>query len=663
MDEHRLSQQQAGDVLDSNSENQDQQMILLNILRDQAENKPSNYMCQDMSESEVEAMNTQEAMTSEEREDKILKLCSTLSGAEELLHESLMKLTKAWRDPDTTNSNGNRVKDTNCGIIARALREGDDKCHFLNTIPLEVRNMIYELLLYKKILSTRAVLIHNKTDKQACGIKYELSPALLSTCRQINDEASQFLYGGNTFIARLKDASCDTPIMRYRGIPSDLAGGRWKFHCPVDRFLKSKTFMRVKKWKVIVHVPDDTHHLTPAFVYFCRAWHSNTPRSLKICLMPVSGAFEMQFPRRFRAPLAKWTSGFWVEPVEAISASLTPLSIVRDVSKVSIGADPCGKQYDGINHPNVHKYMRLGTLSQERLEHYKSIIQGSSPANLTFKMHEKLVSYAQAFERHVAFKAAMDPPFHEIYLLHIALTFENLKRQSSNPFIKNGHPVEVALIQASRSTLNDSEEEFLEARTAVLEYLEPQYQRIVAAASAAADYVKGQKKKKGILDPAAEEPDQYEYLYLEEKTDITKVAAEGLLVLEAYAKAFERDMVLEIKRDLRAIRHDLDLFYSTQQIEVSLRQLDRLLAEMNSLRGSPSCGYRAREFFQHFKLAMDGLDDQYLAIRKARKELFVFDSLETGVDIKDIELDITLEPWRCDDKVDWTVREPVSYPD
>lgn len=69
------------------------------------------------------------------------------------------------------------------------------QCRFLDMIPLEIRNLIYGYLLVDPMLAeVESVLRSDKDEQSHPSQKYELSPELLSTCRQIYDETSDFLY-------------------------------------------------------------------------------------------------------------------------------------------------------------------------------------------------------------------------------------------------------------------------------------------------------------------------------------------------------------------------------------------------------------------------------------------------------------------------------------
>ncbi|ORY12315.1 hypothetical protein BCR34DRAFT_563899 [Clohesyomyces aquaticus] len=67
-----------------------------------------------------------------------------------------------------------------------------DKCHFLDTLPLELR-----LIVYEEVLLANTPLQGRVSRKDT---KYGLSPSLLAVNQQIYQEAHQIFFGKNTFI-------------------------------------------------------------------------------------------------------------------------------------------------------------------------------------------------------------------------------------------------------------------------------------------------------------------------------------------------------------------------------------------------------------------------------------------------------------------------------
>lgn len=109
-------------------------------------------------------------------------------------------------------------------------------CYFLEKLPIEVRNQIYGLLLTNELLS-RPEAIGKIRDSAMRGDTwgdneyplsyyntlpaYSLHPAILRACSQIRDEASDILYGSNTFnvfcmrVNRCRPIFSITPLQRH----------------------------------------------------------------------------------------------------------------------------------------------------------------------------------------------------------------------------------------------------------------------------------------------------------------------------------------------------------------------------------------------------------------------------------------------------------------
>jgi hypothetical protein len=78
---------------------------------------------------------------------------------------------------------------------------GNTGSPFLDKFPLEIRNEVYKHMLCNPILAEPTFV--QRTDKWCLSwphyVAYDLSPAILQTCRQIYEEASIVLYERNTF--------------------------------------------------------------------------------------------------------------------------------------------------------------------------------------------------------------------------------------------------------------------------------------------------------------------------------------------------------------------------------------------------------------------------------------------------------------------------------
>jgi hypothetical protein len=221
----------------------------------------------------------------------------------------------------------------------------------------------------------------------------------------------------------------------------------------------------------------------------------------------------------------------------------------------------------------------------------------------------------------------------------------------ANPYRANlYHPVENALDHASAAVEIDALSYFLEARKNVLEYLEPQYRRIIGSALQMVEYVK-EHKTAGGLQPFGHRSEAWgnwtEYTRGIEGNP-SYLYSTGMVLVEECAKSFVRDAPWTKQVNIRRIQHDYGLSYSTLQRELLLHQLGKAFE-------SKGCWKSLDKFLQLFRLVVDDMDKQLLEIRKARKELF-------DMDFEDFGHDIDLELWRSDEMIDWTVSEPILEP-
>lgn len=113
-------------------------------------------------------------------------------------------------------------------------------------------------------------------------------------------------------------------------------------------------------------------------------------------------------------------------------------------------------------------------------------------------------------------------------------------------------------------------------------------------------------------------------------------------LLEEYVRSFDRDIPFRIKQLVNIAGQSFSLTYANLQCEQDLKHIKGMLVERRALP----------DIIPRFRSVVDELDAQYLAIRAARRALFDHDITDSGCDI-DCEI------WRCDEKIDWLVLEPL----
>ncbi|KAH8767724.1 hypothetical protein F5882DRAFT_509874 [Hyaloscypha sp. PMI_1271] len=496
------------------------------------------------------------------------------------------------------------------------------KCYFLETIPIEVRNHIYEYLLVNPDLCSPAIFpasaYHEQIDR------YYLSPSILGTCRQINDEATPILYERNTFIVGFNRGCCPySPISRIEG---EIYGYTDLFQRP--------GFKKVKQWKAILSVNKEDGFGAPIydFVTFCRTISDNLPRSLKVWIMPKGYIWDTEVQLRNHYD---------------VTVVLQPLSLLRNISEIHLGEMPIDEL--SAFRPVLHQSTSSPhDFPAQWLENMKALVKSDAPLACVWKMYQKLLNYAQSFERNDQFRENMEPIwgsgawYAKRKAMGASWSWRTWNRewgglnQPENPFLLSpAHPVEEGLLLGNVGSEKNDIELFLNARATVLGYLEPQYQRIANASLQRAEFVKAEKKRGGALfGPSLLE------IY-EGKPPCTR----ALLLLEDYAQSFVRDVPLATRINIRERQTKFECAYAFLERETLLKRLSSILANDNlKITGSD-------KFFELFKLAVDNMDKQYLVIRKARKELFDCDD-DTYERVIDPEL------WRCDEMVNWEREEP-----
>ncbi|KAE9373633.1 hypothetical protein N431DRAFT_465912 [Stipitochalara longipes BDJ] len=472
------------------------------------------------------------------------------------------------------------------------------KCYFLETIPIEVRNHTYGYLLVNPDLASLQIIptfwFHEPIHQ------YDLSPAILETCKQINEEGSLVLYGRNIFIAGFRD---------YGWIYSLLSRYKGNFRDTFFRLVliwKHPAFSKVKHWKVILDANERCFPPPPSesFVKFCREISDNTPRSMKILILP-RGYTWSESERSYYSH-------------RHLMTVLEPLSLFRNIRNIELGGLPLGEASTYLPPPDAN--IPCYDFQIPCMKSMKTLRESCKPIVRVWKMYQKLINYAQSFERNHQFKNNMKPIWgagnHYIECQaqnRVWAWNRDLDEQMGNPFTKHPvHPVEAALLLGSIGSETNDIEKFLEARSSVLVYLEPQYQRISAIGACARLYT----------SPSA---------------------------LEEYAQSFVRDVPLATRVTIRKIQHKFNSAYASLEREVRLKHLSSILE--NDIFDARA----AIEFAEVFKQAMDDMDKQYLEIRKARKQLFECDD-------GDYERTIDPEMWKCDEMVVWTVEESEMLP-
>jgi hypothetical protein len=515
-------------------------------------------------------------------------------------------------------------------------------CYFLEMIPIEIRNQIYGELLLNPILGTVESLGDGSADGvYAGGVKYNLSPSIISACRQVRDEASEILYGKNTFfIACMAESSNWT---ERPGIEFSPFSRKWKdqvFTTGIFNFEKLSNYEKVQHWKVLISQYEihnngwgPTRHWSLSSL--CHGLRHAAPKSLEIMIIPQ----QME-----NSDTGHMISGGGVENI------LKPLKALRNVGSLTIRS-ACLEDVRNLDYfkHKIEYRVHESDLPNPDYEHeLHQLITGNSPVEVLPEMYGHLLQYARSFERYEPFKFEMGLDGGEGLETAMGKSYSRharLLKQHTNPYrrLNRYHPVEAALGKA-RNHLNYGQTgEFKKYRSEVLTYLEPQYEQIVNACDNLTYFVKVEKRAGRLFDVNH----GHENLPCGDFSFETYNCAVALDLLEEYANSFTRHLDFRTKAFFRIHQHQLDYVFNQRPREMALQQLKQMFVQ---------CDFE--DFKAVFKKACDDLDQQYLEIRMARRELFFWDiSEDRGVDI-----DFDLQLGRCDEMINWDLNEPELSP-
>lgn len=314
---------------------------------------------------------------------------------------------------------------------------------------------------------------------------------------------------------------------------------------------------KVRKWNVIISAR--TLDSLPACGFFelCRAISRGAPKHIEVAIVP----------KFIEYGVTKW---------EAMEVALSPLRLLRNVETFMIRDTSPFEIPDTINQDeDVVQF--ISAMDDYLVLEVNLILlaQGNDPVEKCFEMFGNLVRYAQAFEKIRRYKQDMDRTkigeqcnFDPDILVVPEVETEGLGwyiTSSTNPFkmVCQPHPVEAGLRDACSCSDDEDVSGFKTHRAAVVEYLEPQFQCIQAAASHMLEFTKEEKTSGGLSDC-------YDALHYDfSEGGISKIVT-AMVLLEKYDTAFDRDMPLQIKAHIRQHRSGFKKLYAPYGIGVDL---------------------------------------------------------------------------------------------
>lgn len=477
-------------------------------------------------------------------------------------------------------------------------------CHFLDKIPIELRDIIYSLVLVNPILGEPSSILEAANFGELTA--YGLGPGLLATCKQIHSEASCILYAKNTFIMSF-GVSDHRWVRRHN---SSLGNS------PVMRYATENAIAKVRKWKVFIGSNYFEAPCSPKdFLNFCRTICHSPPKSVELLIA------EESLPGSC---------------VRSLAEVLQPLRRLRNVEtftfrEASINQLPWIIQLPGALS---RKSFFMGQESFQR--EISELVTGSSPVEFSTDIHSCLIFYYTAFDRRKTLRKSKK-------LICALFAMEHHVEDTIRPWHYDSrelNPIHFDLKTSHEAAEGENATQVKQSRASILKYLEPRYQRLAAASINMAEFVKEQKQPDGLFTSDTKTcSDTYDWAH---------ELSRGVVLLGDYVDAFEdHQESIKFRAFIKSRGNSSLQNYKGFLAEVAIEQINMMIDSAEYTSASDL-----------FKTAVDSLDRQYLMVREARKGIYQFDSMkEYGSTIA-----LNEPPPLCDEMVAWDVDEPVFGP-
>ncbi|KAF7887003.1 uncharacterized protein EAF02_003650 [Botrytis sinoallii] len=385
---------------------------------------------------------------------------------------------------------------------------------FMRKLPIELRLKIYKLLLVNPKLSETESI--GKAVEYGKSVKFELTPAILSTCKAIHSEAEPILYGSNTFIIECIGGYGpvgslhvpQSPLTRFTDPSFDDFDDN-----PFD-FSAFSALKKVKRWRILTgaYRPTPTNPVpAKSFVHFCQALCQEAPtqpqRSLEIvlALARVNTGIATIKTEDTQYKFSQDQLKYLLQPLRLLRDIKLELNIAQFKTDLPQSTHLCGAgpeyyfPYSEAQTVEVN-LERSMNLALPIVQKYQAIAEDLSPVEKVFKMYERLERYVVSFER--SGKFTMD-------LITLQRGHEGSRRETrhfgwqlpgaslGNPFKSRSplsyHPVELAFSKAIIAKDKEDVTEFKAARASILKELDPQYRRMVDASKKLTAFVEKER--------------------------------------------------------------------------------------------------------------------------------------------------------------------------
>ncbi|CZR65105.1 uncharacterized protein PAC_15005 [Phialocephala subalpina] len=516
-------------------------------------------------------------------------------------------------------------------------REKPSLCAFLDKLPREIRDHVYSYLLVDPILAeVGSIYLPGELDGDLSMYirapdSYDLFPSILRTCNKIHAEASETVYTRNTFIMDFTmEHTIRSPIFRHPiTTTTRVARSTEVLFTQLTVPVCNTVLTKIKRWRVFLSAAElDEWSIMEGqcpredFLTFCRAICNVQLLSLDVLLVPdIENGEEKYGIGRVLQPLQLLRN---VQHLEISQANMVPWSHADSI-----------RNDDGRSAP---------ILPSQLISKIKTVVQGNSLPTHVFKKYDRIVPYAQAFERNKGFAARMKPDYFSFRTSDWSKFDNRGSRSYPNSPFKRGeiHPVENALEFAAFASEANDMALFKTSRQTVIDFLEPQFARIQHAALQVSSFVKCHKRPGRFLDIEGYSP----YRFGMQKLPIY---GEATLLLEQYAESFVRDIPYSKLVELRLEGEDWKSVYRNLPREVMLQKLS-LVIEKKEINHD--------QFFGLFKALVDDMDKQYIEIRKTRSEVFESDPKDRPDQPGRMNW---AQGWELSEMVDWSVNEAGIY--
>jgi hypothetical protein len=412
--------------------------------------------------------------------------------------------------------------------IGASSDQSRERCLFLDKLPIEIRREIYALLLTNDILSEWRSMNNwgvNAWGPPAPGItfeytpNYDLSPELLRTCRQIYVEGCEILYGSNTYIidCTMSEAFYSPIVRNAKPAKGGHPGGVSHGSNP-ERMKDIPAIKKVQHWKLFLSTDEEVCHDTipQSLSGLCEAIHNTPAKSIQVFIVPQGDMFRNMDPWHTRGN----------SMYHKIELLLQPLRILRNMSEFELREANVDEVRNFIPSADMSLLTPLKFLPGFK-EELKSLVQRSEPSVSISHIYDNLLAYAQSFEQQPRYKQAMNPIYGDYraryeYADGLDETIEGERVEDINYFVprtdisllypRRGdtsfsplnpfmrHPVEISLSLAAAGREIQNLKMLKRGRGSVLELLEPQYQKVLAASRNFANVVKYYKVPGKIFD-------------------------------------------------------------------------------------------------------------------------------------------------------------------